>query len=92
MVRYPVHVPRVSYRGSNPTRRQAVNEKNRIAELIEDHLNELILKQKHPTQIYLYGYIAIDLGIDEKIVRELCYGIDGGSGGLTVMKPEMTFE
>lgn len=65
---------------------------NATAELLEKHINSLLIKQESPIAQYLYYQIASDTGISEETVRDLCYGIDGGWNGFTVIREDLDFE
>ena len=86
MVTYPVRVPRDSYRGRNPQKRQKCSERNRIAQELEKYLNNAIAKDDSHIQQYCYGNIAIDTGLSVEMVREILFGVDCGHIGLTVIK------
>lgn len=92
MVTYPIHVTRSNYRGADPKKRQKAAEQNRISDKLEEHINGCIQAQLAPIQIYLYYRIAAETGYSEKIVRDLCFGIDGGGNGFTAIKPGLTYE
>ena len=36
--------------------------------------------------------IASETGVDEEIVRRLCFAIDGGSGGFAAVRHDMTYD
>jgi hypothetical protein len=40
MAKYPISVPRNYYFGKNPSKRKKVIEQNRIAEVLENHINK----------------------------------------------------
>lgn len=92
MVTHPIHVTRSTYRGADPKKRQKAAEQNRIAAELESHINERLLNQTEPIQIYLYYQIAVATGYPEATVRNLCFGIDGGHNGFTAIKPGLTYE
>jgi uncharacterized protein YerC len=52
----------------------------------------MLLKQTDPVHVYLYHTIASETGVDEEIVRRLCFAIDGGSGGFTAIRHDMTYD
>lgn len=83
---------RNGYRGSDARKRAKANEENRIALELERHINNLLQKQELPIQSYLYHEIARDTGHDIGLVRRLCYSIDCGGNGFTVIKQGMTLE
>jgi hypothetical protein len=92
LVPYPIHVKRSTYRGSDPKKRQKASEENRVAALLETHINERIKAQTRPVESYLYYQIASETGVSEKTVRALCYGIDGGHNGFTVIRSGLSYE
>lgn len=92
MITHPIHVPRSNYRGADPKKRQKAAEQNRIAADLEKHINGRIQVQVAPVQVYLYYQIAADTGYSEKVVRDLCFGIDAGGNGFTAIRPGLTYE
>ena len=78
------------YIGADAKKRAKVEAVNRIAATLERHINEQILRQVDPVQIYTYHQISAATGVPESTVRDLCFGIDGGSNGFTVTKPGLT--
>jgi hypothetical protein len=85
MVRYPITIERESYNGSNEKKRSKAAERNRIAAELEKYINDEI--QRRGSGVYLYGLIAHDTGYDEELVRQICFSIDGGQNGFTVVDP-----
>lgn len=92
MVTYPITVKRNAYRGRDPRKRAKANEENRIALELERHINKLLENQQLPIQNYMYHEIARDTGHSLETVRRLCFPIDGGHQGFTVIKKGMTLE
>jgi len=84
---YPISVIRKSYRGSDARRRVKVQEYNRIAAKVEDHLNADLAKQADDSvTTYLTYHIAADVGEDREIVHDIVYSIDCGANGVTLYK------
>lgn len=92
MVKAPIHVRRPSYRGSNTKKQAKMLELSRAASVLERHINDLLQKQEAPIANYMYHEIASDTGIPEDVVSDLCFGIDGGHHGFTVIRSDLTFE
>lgn len=92
MVRYPIHVSRVAYRGNDPRKRAQNSRRNAIANQLEQHINALLREQVQPIANYMYHQIASDTGVPLDTVRELCFSIDGGHNGFTVIRQDLTFE
>ncbi len=90
MVEYPIHISRQRYKGSNPRRREKVNESNRIAAQLEQHINERLKAQQSSIQVYMYHEISADTGVPLDVVSDLCFSIDCGSHGFTAIRPSMT--
>lgn len=84
---YPISVPRISYRGKDPTKRMRTDSLNHTAHALEEYLNKNILAQTSEISIYNFSIIALETGVDLNTVRNLLSAIDGGSNGLTVSKP-----
>lgn len=92
VVTYPITVQRSSYRGSDPRKRQKAARENQIASELERAINELLLKQANPIQVYTYGEIARQTGHSVECVREVCFSIDCGQNGFTAIRYGMTYE
>lgn len=92
MVTYPISVKGNGYRGNDPRKRAKANEENRIALELERHINKLLENQQEPIQSYMYHDIASDTGHDIETVRRLCFSIDCGGNGFTVIKKGLTME
>lgn len=92
MVKHPIHVPRVNYRGADPKKRAKTHEANRLAQQIEAAINGLLLEQTEPIQVYLWMEISKASGVSYETVARLGYGIDGGSGGFTAVRHDLTYD
>ena len=92
MVTYPIYVQRDRYSGRDARKRQKVSDKNRIASELETYINDLLLKQEAPVQVYDFADIARATGYSIDVVSELGYSIDGGSNGFTARKHGMTYD
>lgn len=87
MPRYPVSVPRESYGGSNPQKREKNREYNRIAEKVEKHINDYMRDlPENASHMFTSGSVAIDLREDSKVVQRIIFSIDCGHNGVTVFK------
>lgn len=92
MVTYPITVKRNAYRGSDPRKRAKANEDNTIALELERHINKILENQQLPIQNYMYHQIAGDTGHSLEVVRRLCFSIDCGHHGFTVITQGITLE
>lgn len=92
MVKYPITVGRIGYRGNNPSRRMKIAYQNEIAAKLESAINELLLKQEQPIQSYLYHEISSITGYSVEQVRELCFSIDCGHNGFTAIRHDLSYE
>lgn len=92
MVTYPVRVRRNGYRGSDARKRAKANSENRDASVLEDYANKLLLKQTRPIQVYFWMELAQGTGLPYETVARLGASIDGGSGGFTAWRHDMTYE
>lgn len=92
MVKHPIYVPRQNYRGSNAKRLEKVRAANAAAQKMEQVINELLLKQTEPIRSYLWMEISKASGLPYDTVRDLGYGIDGGSNGFTAVRHDLTYE
>jgi hypothetical protein len=92
MVTYPISVRRNPYRGSNAGKRSKAQEDNRNASLLEDHINKLLRAQASPVQQYSYQRIARETGIEEGVVRALCFSIDCGHNGFTAYRQDLSLQ
>ena len=92
MVTYPVRGPRKHYGGSDPTKRRKIAERNAIAVELEEFINSRIKAEiekggTFPYKQFIYGFMAHETRYDEETIREICFAIDGGSNGFTVVLP-----
>lgn len=92
MVTYPIHVTRNYYRGTDPRKRSKVLAENRDADQLEQHINSMLRAQTEPIKVYMWGEIARDSGLSYEVVARLGYSIDGGSGGFTAWRHDLTYE
>ena len=90
MVQYPVSVPRRGYRGSNLNTLGKVKEHNRVAQLLEDYINNRVKESVDGVVQLAYGNIAHALSQPENLVRDILIGVDGGHNALTVIKRATT--
>ncbi len=88
---HPIHVKRDSYKGNVAKRTAKANLANRTAAVLEKYINEKIAAQTEPIAQYMYSQISHATGVPVEVVRELCFVIDGGHNGFTVVKPGMTY-
>lgn len=85
MPMYPLQLPRNGYRGTNPSRRRKSSEFNKAAERLEQHINESIESGTDQTQVFIYGFLAADLGMSVDLIRRILEGV-GGHTGITVSR------
>ena len=90
MVAYPIRVPRKQYLGAKPSLRRKTAEHNELAKILEKHINDCVAERDDEIQVYIYGFIAADLGLRVDDVRAVLYGVDAGHNGLTIVKRPMT--
>jgi hypothetical protein len=83
---YPFHVPRSRYRGNNPRLLRKAQRHNEIARACEDYLNRKVTGQRDDVQIYIYGFMARDLGLTTDEVRDVMSPVDCGHNGITIRK------
>jgi hypothetical protein len=87
MKSYPVSIARQSYRGSDARKRMKVDNLNRIAGRIEEHLNhDLASKPDDTIHVYISHSVAREIGEDEEAVRRIIFATDGGGNGITIVK------
>jgi hypothetical protein len=87
MMPIPVRVPRDTYRGREPRRLRKRDEYNRVAQRVEAYLNDDLAKQaEHTVTVYFSHTIANALQEDSDLVQRVVFGIDAGSGGVTICK------
>jgi hypothetical protein len=82
MVYLPLSPRLKGYRGTRENLRQKRDDHNRTAYRVTDHLNRLIANDPSEMQQYIYGFIAIDLGLTTEQVRSSVVG--GGYNGITL--------
>ena len=87
MTTYPISTRRKGYRGSKRKLLEDVLYFNRCSEKIEQHLNRLIEEKDQEIQMYVYGEIALDLGLKIDLVRDALSVAGGGYNGITIRKP-----
>lgn len=76
-------VPRLkTYRGSKPDLRRKCAEQNARAQRIVDHINRLIANDPAEMQQYLWGFVALDLGVTPEQVGDAVTG--GGHNGISI--------
>lgn len=92
MITYPISIARNNYRGSNPLKGQRIADEFRIANELERAINNVLLAQSEPIRRYTYYEISQLTGYDADIVRNLCFSIDGGHGGFTAYRHDMTYD
>jgi hypothetical protein len=85
MPQFPIRVPRDGYRGSNPARRRKQDEYDRAARKLEEHVNKVMTACPDNTHVFIYGLLALELGIPQKMIAEVLAGI-GGHTGMMVWK------
>lgn len=92
MVKLPVQTKRMSYRGSDVKKRAKASAFNQMSAAIEAHVNKALEEQRDPIHSYMYYVIARETGFTEGQVRDACMQIDGGSGGFTAIRSDLSFE
>jgi len=58
--------------------------------VLEDYANKLLLAQTRPIQVYFWMELAQGTGLPYETVARLGASIDGGSGGFTAWRHDMT--
>ncbi len=92
MVTYPISIQRSPYRGSNANKSAKARERNRVASLLEEHINKRLREQASPVQQYMYHALAKEIGVDEGTVRALCFSIDAGHNGFTAYRKDLSLQ
>lgn len=92
MKTHPIHIARNSYRGTDPKKRAKAISENRDAVLLEDYVNQLLLKQQAPIQVYSWMEISQGCGLTYNTVERLGFSIDCGSNGFTAWRHDLTYE
>jgi hypothetical protein len=83
---YPIHVPRSRYRGNNPRLLRKAQRHNDIAMACEDYLNRKVAEQREDVHVYIYGFMASDLGLTTEEVRDVMFAVDCGHNGIAIRK------
>ncbi|WP_286792976.1 hypothetical protein [Thalassospira sp. UBA4513] len=84
MVAYPMHVKRDYYRGAQPARKRKAQEYNRLAEILENYVNEEAQKVTNLPHVFLYADIARETNIPVKKVRDILFCLAAGHNGFTL--------
>jgi len=92
MVTYPIRIPHKHYGGRDPKKQRKIQENNNFASALESIINDLILKQERPIQSYIYHEISTFSGYPVELIREVCFSIDGGHNGFTVIRKDLTYD
>lgn len=92
MKTHPIHVVRTRYRGTDKGKRAQALATNQDAWTLERHINDLLLRQNAPVQVYEWAEIARGCGLPYSTVAQLGYSIDGGSNGFTAWRHDLTYE
>jgi hypothetical protein len=92
MVTYPITVRRESYRGNDAKKRDKMYQENDLASIMETKINEVLLKQTEPIKTYLWHEVSTITGLSVESVKRLGMSIDGGSGGFTAYRHDLTLE
>lgn len=74
------------YRGGKRHLQIKMVERNKTATRIVDYLNTLIANNPEEIQVYMFAFLANDLGLETNEVREAIPG--GGSNGITIRVTE----
>jgi hypothetical protein len=85
MIDYPVMVPRSRYRGQNLKKLQEAEDFNRMASLLEAHINEEVRARR--TTSFLFSRLAHELQLPVKKVGEILVWLGDGSCGFSVRLP-----
>lgn len=59
---------------------------------MQSKINELLLKKTEPIKSYFWPKIVEITGLSIEVVKRLGMSIDGGSGGFTVCRHDLTYE
>jgi hypothetical protein len=86
MVLYPLRIPRHPYRGSHPPTRRKADRFNAVAEKLERYINSEFEKSHEQTRVFIYGFVARELGWDTAEVADVLFGVDAGSNGITITR------
>ncbi len=56
--------------------------------MCEDYLNaKMADEQSESAHVYIYGFMARDLGLTTDEVRDVMFAVDCGHNGITIRKP-----
>lgn len=80
---YPMTLIRERYVGKDERRRDRVREYNADVEKVERYVNQRLSEAGDDTLQFIYGYIAIDLRMDEERVADILAASGGGNTGMT---------
>lgn len=86
MKQYPIKVPRKNYSGSKPNLIAKRNDYNRIAIELELAVNKMIEESPRNSLTITYSDVSDKTGYEIELIRDVLYGVDCGSNGLTVYK------
>jgi len=87
MKSYPVYVPGESYRGRDPRKSAKRDNYNRVAAKVQRYLNDDLATLPDDTiKVYFSYSVAADIHEDPDLVQQVIFGIDAGSGGVTICK------
>ncbi|HFQ5177619.1 TPA: hypothetical protein ACGUW8_004301 [Vibrio vulnificus] len=92
LVSYPISIVSSNYKGSDPVKRAKQNDRNRLSFQLENFINNKLLEQKSPIQVYSYHEISSETGIPLEVVRDLCFSIYCGGSGFTAIKHGLTYD
>jgi hypothetical protein len=87
MPQVPVQGRYKESRGANAAMREKVAAHNAMVDRIVAYINKQVACDPDELQQYLYGFVAIDLGLTKEQVSSAV--MDGGSNGITLrVRPE----
>lgn len=92
MVTYPISVRGSSYRGADPKKRAKAAQENRIASDLTRVINEMLLRQERPIEVYGWCEIAQASGYSMETVAKFGFSIDCGSNGFTAWRHDLTYQ
>lgn len=92
MASYPISVKRDCYKGRDKSRSARARAQNKIAALLEKHINDLAERQTTRCTVYHSVSIARQLGLPKEVVVRLCMSIDGGHNGFMVVREDIPEE
>lgn len=81
MIEYPLHIPRLAYKGHDAHKLELAQEKNDVIDRLEAKINELMRKQPEPVQHYEYETIAVMAGLPPVVFHKYHITIDEGAEG-----------